>query len=147
MSLIAASPSAKPNVQMHLSGVLVTTSANGHETTTPVEKVAPKKGEIFRYTIEAKNVGTQPALHVIALDKIPNGTEFVGGSASKAPGVAIEYTLDGKTWSAQPIVSVMTPKGLVRRPADPSAYASVRWIAPKVAPKAALTFTYEVRVK
>jgi len=50
-------------------------------------------------------------------------------------------------WSAQPLVTVTTPKGLVRRPADPSAYMAVRWIASKVAPKSALTFTYEVRVK
>lgn len=143
----AASALAKPTIQLHLSGVLVTQSADGHETTTPVEKVTPKKGEIFRYTIVATNVGTNPALKVTALDKVPNGTAFVAGSASKSPGVAIEYSLDGKTWSAQPMVSVMTPKGLVRRAADASAYAAVRWIAPKVAPKAALTFTYEVRVK
>jgi uncharacterized repeat protein (TIGR01451 family) len=147
IALTTASVIAKPIIQLHLSGVRVTTSADGRETTTPVEKVTPKKGQIFRYTIEARNVGNQPALNYVALDKIPNGTEFVGGSASKAPGVKIEFTLDGKTWSAQPIVSVMTSKGLVRRPADPSAFASVRWIAPKVAPKAALTFTYEVRVK
>jgi uncharacterized repeat protein (TIGR01451 family) len=147
MSLTAASALAKPNVQLHLSGVLVTHSADGHETTSPIEKVTPKKGELYRYTVVASNVGTDPALKLVTRENIPNGTAFVAGSASKSAGVAIEYSLDGKMWSAHPLITVATPKGLVRRAADPSAYASIRWIAPKVAPKAALTFTYEVRVK
>ena len=147
MSVTAASALAKPNVQLHLSGVLVTHSADGRETTTPIEKVTPKKGELYRYTVVASNVGTDPALKLVTRENIPNGTSFVAGSATKSAGVAIEYTLDGKMWSAQPLVTVTTPKGLVRRPADPSAYMAVRWIASKVAPKSALTFTYEVRVK
>lgn len=143
----AATALAKPNVQLHLSGVLVTRTADGHVTTTPIEKVTPKKGELYRYTVVASNVGTDPALKLVTRENMPNGTAFVAGSASKVTGVAIEYSLDGKVWSARPLITVNTPKGLVRRPADPSAYAAVRWIAPKVAPKSALTFTYEVRVK
>ena len=147
MSLTTATASAKPDVKLNLSGVLVTRAADGHEATEPVEKVTPRKGEIFRYTIVATNVGKDPALKLKPIGKIPSGTEFVGGSASKATGVAVEYSLDGVTWSARPMVTIQTSKGLVRRAADPSAYAAVRWIAPKVAPKVALTFTYEVRVK
>ncbi len=147
MFLTPVSAFAKPNVQLRLSGVLVTQSSDGQETTTSLEKVTPKKGELYRYTVIASNVGTDPAFKVVTKENVPNGTAFVGGSASKSRGVVIEYSLDGKTWSAKPMVSVATPKGLVRRPADPSAYASIRWIAPKVAPKSALTFTYEVRVK
>lgn len=143
----AATALAKPNVQLHLSGVLVTQSAGGRETTTPIEKVTPKKGELYRYTVVASNVGTDPAFKLVTRENVPNGTAFVAGSASKAPGVTIEYSLDGKTWAAKPLITVSTTKGLVRRPADPSAYSAVRWIAPKVAPKSALTFTYEVRVK
>lgn len=140
--------SAKPNVQLHLTGVLVTTSSDGHESTTPLDKVTPRKGETYRYTIVANNVGTDPAVKFVAKDAIPNGTSYVAGSASKLAGVTIEYSIDGgKTWSARPMVSVRSPKGLVRRPADASAYTTVRWIASKVAPKTALTFTYEVRVK
>lgn len=148
MSMTTASALAKPNVKLQLSGVLVTTSADGHEVTTPLDKVTPRKGETYRYTIVAENAGDEPAVHLVAQDKIPNGTSFVADSASKLPGVAVDYSIDGgKTWSAQPMVTVQTPKGLQRRPADASAYTTIRFIASKVAPRSALTFTYEVRVK
>lgn len=147
VSTTAASALAKPNIQLRLTGVMVTRSADGHETATSLEKVTPKRGSLYRYTVVASNVGTDPALKVVTSEKVPNGTAFVAGSASKSPGVAIEYSIDGKTWSAMPTISVYTPKGLVRRTADSSAYTALRWIAPKVAPKSALTFTYEVRVK
>ena len=145
--LTTATALAKPNVQLHLSGVLVTQSANGHQVTTPLDKVSPKKGELYRYTVVASNIGTDPAFKVVTKEGVPNGTAFVAGSASESPGVAIEYSLDGKTWSTKPMVSIHTKKVLIHRPADPSAYSAVRWIASRVAPKSALTFTYEVRVK
>ena len=144
-----ASAAPRPNVQLKLTGSVVTKSADGKTTLTPVEKEAPKSGDEVEYDIAATNVGTVPALKLMPTGKIPAGTTYVDGSA-KAPRAKIEFSLDqGKTWSAVPTVTVKGPNGTpVVKKADPSLYTAIRFITDgALAPHGTLQYTYEVRVK
>jgi len=144
-----ASAQTRPNVQLKLTGSIVTKSPDGKTALTPVEKEAPKSGDDVEYDIAATNAGTAPALKLMPKAKIPSGTAYVDGSA-KAPRAKVEFSLDqGKTWSAHPTVTVAGPNGTpVVKPADPSLYTMIRFITDgALAPHGTLLYTYEVHVK
>lgn len=139
----------RPNVQLKLTGSIVTKSADGKTMLTPVEKEAPKSGDDVEYDIAATNTGTAPALKLMPKAKIPAGTAYVDGSA-KAPHAKVEFSLDqGKTWSATPMVTVKGPTGApVVKKADPSLYTMIRFITDgALAPRGSALYTYEVHVK
>lgn len=137
--------SARPVVKLHLSGVLVQQNA-GQTKETPVEGVVLKAGDLVRYTIVASNSGDSAAVKLIPVGQVPKATSFVPGSARGADA-STEYTLDGKTWSAHPMLSVKTASGVASKPADPSLYKAVRWVSKRaLPPKKAFVFTYDVRV-
>jgi uncharacterized repeat protein (TIGR01451 family) len=143
--IFSAAAFARPNVKLTLGQMLVT-QVNGKTTLSDVPSDGAKRGSTLRYTIVAKNVGDQPALALEPIGNVPPGETFVGGSASH--NGSIQYTLDKKAWSAQPMVEVKLANGkMVKRPADPSTFAAVRWVVAKIAPKQSLSFTYEVRIK
>jgi hypothetical protein len=143
--IFAAAASARPNVKLALGQMLVT-QVNGKTTLSDVPSDGAKRGSTLRYTIVANNVGDEPALQFEPVGNVAPGEEFVAGSASS--NATVQYSLDKKNWSAQPMVDVKLPNGkTVKKPADPSTYAAVRWIVAKIAPKKSLSFTYEVRVK
>ena len=128
-----------PAVKLHLSGVLIS-SVSGSEKLTPLEKIALKKGDLVRYTIVATNVGNTPALNVKTVGPVPKATQYVPGSASQLSGFSIEYTVDGKTWSAHPTIE--------SKAATPAQYVAVRWVDHHaLASHAMLKLAYEVRVK
>jgi uncharacterized repeat protein (TIGR01451 family) len=131
-----------------LQGVLVERAADGAEKTTPVADVALKPGETVRYTLVAVNRGTDPALGLKPIGKIPAGTSFEAGSAAGA-AARVEYSLDGgKTWSTSPTIKVQTPAGIVEKKADPSTYTAIRWTADKpLAPRAVAAYSYQVHIK
>ena len=149
IALSATVALARPDVVLHLSGATVQKTSSGEEKLTPL---APdqklKAGEVVRWTIAGTNKGSDPALHFTPSDKIPAGTAYIAGSASTGSGHA-EFSLDeGKTWSPKPMVTVQTPTGPVQKPADPSTFTNIRWIADKpLAPKGSVRFSFEVRVK
>ncbi len=148
-AVLAGSAVAKPNVQLKLDGELVQHDAKGAEKLVPVSSEALKPGAIVRYDIVATNQGTDPAVKLMPIGKIPSGTAYEAGTASSTGSLRVEFTIDGgKTWSKSPLVKVTTPTGVVEKPADPSTYTEIRWIAAKpLAPKASVSYRYEVRVK
>jgi uncharacterized repeat protein (TIGR01451 family) len=140
---------ARPDVVLHLSGATVEKTSSGEEKLVPlVSDQKLKAGEVVRWTIVGTNKGSDPALHFTPSDKIPAGTAYIAGTASTAGGHA-EFSLDeGKTWSSKPMVTVQTATGPIQKPADPSTYTNIRWIADKpLAPKGSVRFSFEVRVK
>ncbi len=141
----SAAAAAAPAVKLHLSGVLVQHS-NGQIKQTPVQGLTLKAGDLVRYTIVATNVGTSPAFKLVPVGPIPQATSYVLQSA-RGDDAAVQYTLDGKSWSARPAFSVKTPRRTLVKAADPALYKAVRWIAPRaLAPHKTQTFSYEVRV-
>lgn len=137
----------RPAVKLQLTGDLLAIS-DGKTVATPVAKSVLKQGDIVRYTILAINAGGKAAVALATVGPVPQKMEYVGGSASHPTGANVEYSLDGKIFSAQPMVVVNTPKGPVKKPADPAQYVAIRWTAQHpLAPKTRLRYTYEVRVK
>jgi uncharacterized repeat protein (TIGR01451 family) len=145
----AAGAWAKPSVALVLAGFVIGKDANGAEVATPIADTTVAPGKLIRYVITATNKGDQDAQKLIPVGKVPNGTAYEPGSASAKDALRVEYSLDeGKTWSAQPMVTVHTPTGDVVKPADPATYTRVRWVADKaLPPKGVVTYSYEVRVK
>jgi uncharacterized repeat protein (TIGR01451 family) len=141
---------ARPNVQLHLVAEAVGHDASGAKTLDPIAAgEALKPGEIVHYDIIASNAGSEPALKLAPVGRIPAGMAYEAGSASTAAAFVVEFSLDGgKTWSKAPTVKVSTSSGVVEKKADPATYTTVRWIMQKpLAPKASVTYSYEVRVK
>lgn len=149
LALSATAAFARPDVVLHLSGATVQRTASGAEKIVPlVPDQRLKAGEIVRWTIVGTNKGSDPALHFTPSDKIPAGTAYIAGSASTAGG-HVEFSVDeGKTWSSKPMVTIQSATGPMQKPADPSSYTNIRWIAEKpLAPKGSVRFAYEVRVR
>jgi len=146
--LTAAAPvPAHPVVKLQLAGDLLA-QADGKIVATPVDKAVLKRGDLVRYTIVASNAGGKPAVALSTVGPVPARMEYVAGSASHAPAASVEFSLDGKSFSAQPMVTVNTSRGPVQKPADPEQYVAVRWVnARPLAPKQRVRYTYEVRVK
>jgi uncharacterized repeat protein (TIGR01451 family) len=141
---------ARPNVQLHLTAEVVGHDAKGNKTLDPVPQGEPlRPGEIVHYDIVASNAGSDPALKLAPVGRIPSGMVYEAGSASTAPAFVVEFSLDGgKTWAKVPTVKVTTSAGVVEKKADPTTFTTVRWIMQKpLAPKASVTYSYEVRVK
>lgn len=149
VALSATAAFARPNVVLALSGATVEKTASGAEKYVPlVPDQKLKAGEVVRWTIVGTNKGSDAALHFTPTDKLPAGTAYIAGSASTTGG-RVEFSLDeGKTWSSKPMVTVQSATGPVSKPADPSSFTNIRWIADKpLAPKGSARFVYEVRVK
>ena len=149
LAVTTAAALARPDVVLHLSGAMVEKAANGSVRLTPIDASTKlKTGEIVQYTISAYNKGSDPALHLAPVGKIPNGTAYVAGSALNGTA-KLEFSVDGgKTWSAKPMVTVQVASGPQTKPADPSSFTAIRWTNDKpLAPKGSARFSYEVRVK
>jgi uncharacterized repeat protein (TIGR01451 family) len=149
MLLPAAAASARPDVALHLSATVVEKTSNGVEHNVPIEASTKlKTGQLVRYTISAYNKGSDAALHLAPVGKVPAGTAYVAGSASDSAS-RVEFSVDGgKTWSTKPTVTVQSASGALTKPADPSSFTTIRWTSEKpLAPKGSTRFSYEVRVK
>jgi len=149
LAVTTAAALARPDVVLQLSGAVVAKAANGAIRLTPVDATTKlKTGEVVRYTISAYNKGSDPALHLAPVGKIPDGTAYVSGSATNGTA-KLEFSVDGgKTWSAKPMVTVPSATGPKLQPADPSSFTAVRWTTDKpLAPKGSARYSYEVRVK
>jgi len=148
IALSATAAFARPDVTLHLTGATVVKTAQGEKLVPVDPNVKLKTGEVVRWTIVGTNKGSDPALHFEPSDKIPAGMAYIAGSATTTGGKPEFSTDQGKTWSSKPMVTVQTQTGPVEKPADPSAYTNIRWMADKpLAPKGSARFSYEVRVK
>ena len=149
LGLVPGIAVAKPAVKLTLAGSLVGKAADGHVTLTPVERVSLKPGDDVEYAITAVNGGDSAAMHLVPSAKIPAGTTYVEGSA-KAPRAHAEFSLDGgKTWSAQPTVTVKGPAGTtVVKKADVALYTAVRFVTDgALDAHQSFVSRYDVRVK
>jgi uncharacterized repeat protein (TIGR01451 family) len=145
-ALSAYAVAATPRVALGLSDALVTVS-HGKAVAGPVDRPV-KSGDVLRYTIVAKNVGSAPAYQLAPIGQIPERMTFLR-IISAPTGAAVAYTLDSKTWSAHPTVTVKNKDGkVVTKPAPLELYRAVRWtLTHPLAAKASDSFIYEVRVK
>jgi hypothetical protein len=139
---------AKPVVVVTLSQTTVVTASDGSQHFAALTDGVPVvRGTVIRYTVNAKDTSADPARRLALVGHVPSGTAYAPGSL-RGPGGHAEFSLDGTSFSAHPMVAVKTAAGDVMQPADPAQYVMVRWVkdAPLEA-KSSTAFFYEVQVK
>ena len=143
--VLATAASARPLVVATTTQQLVVThNGSVHLETMPRGGVRP--GEVIRYTYIYTNKGDTAALALLPVGHMSDRVTYVTGSAT--PG-SPEFSLDGRHWSARPMVAIRDVHGhLSTKPASPALYRALRWhVAQPLRPGATLRFSYEVRVK
>lgn len=147
LSSLATAALAKPVVKLQLTGMLVTV-AHGRASLKPIARVTLHQGEKVRWVIQATNTGSSAALGLAPVGHVPAHMRYLAASANASQPGTIEYSLDGKNWSARPMIAVHTAHGIVHKPAPPSSYVSIRFLTKKpLAPRATFRYSYEVIVK
>lgn len=136
---------AKPAVNVVLSGTVERENA-----VLSLDKTeAVKPGEVLHWTISSENKGDGEAKDYKVVGKIPAGTEFVEGSAKPEGLAKVTYSLDGKNFSAQPMIEEKQADGSIKSvPAPSSMYKQVRfeW-ENSLNPNEKLNASYDVKVK
>ncbi|HEY0035659.1 MAG TPA: hypothetical protein VGB66_03165 [Longimicrobium sp.] len=106
-----------------------------------------RPGDVVRYRLAFTNPQRTPVKPVLA-NPIAPGMAFVAGSARTARTDArAEFSIDGgKTYSAQPMETVVVNGRRVQRAAAPEKYTHVRWtVGGFVAPGATVVAEFDAR--
>lgn len=106
-------------------------------------------GDVLRYAMVFTNT-TDGAIRNVKLDNpVPAGLQYVGGSArASRTDAGADFSADGgRTYSAQPMETVVIEGRSVTRPIPAERYTHVRWvIGGTVVPGATVTAEYTARV-
>ncbi|NNM98597.1 MAG: hypothetical protein HKL91_02215 [Candidatus Eremiobacteraeota bacterium] len=140
--------SAKPVLHLELTQALVL-HVRGGTAYRPVPATGARPGEELRFTVKATNVGDSPAIGAEILKQIPAGEVFRAGTVVSPADATVTYSLNGRSFSARPMLRVRKPDGtVVLRPAPPSSYRALRWQLRKpFAVHATAVFRFNVRIK
>lgn len=96
-----------------------------------------RQGQEIYYTVRIRNTATVPAENVEVVQRIPQNTSYVQGSAS-GPGAQISVSVDGVTFgkegelmytdqSAAALVQANADRSALTRPATARDYTHIRW--------------------
>lgn len=136
---------AKPAVNVVLEGTVERDNA-----VLSLDKTeAVKPGEVLHWTISSENKGDGEAKDYKVVGKIPAGTEFIADSAKPEGLAKVTYSLDGKNFSAQPMIEEKQADGSIKSvPAPAAMYKQVRfeW-ENSLNPNEKLNASYNVKVK
>lgn len=106
-------------------------------------------GDVVRYAMVFTNT-TDGAIRNVKLDNpVPAGLQYIGGSArTSRTDAGTDFSADGgRTYTAQPMETVVIDGRQVTRPVPAERYTHVRWvISGAVAPGATVTAEYTARV-
>lgn len=117
-ALAAANSAAEVVLSTRVDGV-------GFDDRRSVESgVSP--GDVLRYTISFTNQGTQTARAgtIVITNPLPEGTEYVDGSAGGA-GTVVTFSVDGESFAAPE--SLVIQRDGTSRAATAADYRSIRW--------------------
>jgi uncharacterized repeat protein (TIGR01451 family) len=146
--LLACLPAARAqSPEMTASGAAVATGSDLLETTITVERlVLPSRpeegsarfvaadrisaGDELHYTIRVRNPGTEPVTDVRVTKGMPQGVQYLEGSAV-GPACDLEFSTDGGvTFASKPTDPHYTHlRWILRRPLPPGATALLRFRA------------------
>jgi uncharacterized repeat protein (TIGR01451 family) len=132
----------KQDVKVELTARQVIVSGD-KESFTSAEKAKP--GDVIEYRALYTNGGQSGVTNLLATVPIPAGLELVAGSANP---VAQQASLDGKSFSAMPLMRpVKNSSGAIEeQPVPLSEYRALRWVIADLAPGATATVTLRGRV-
>jgi uncharacterized repeat protein (TIGR01451 family) len=113
-----------------------------------IKEVNP--GDIVKYTIAYRNVGTVEARDARVVDPVPKETTYVSGSA-EGKDTAITYSLDGKAFQDPPLLKykVRQADGTeAEYQATPEMYTCIQWkLLKPVPPGGAGSVSFNAKVK
>ena len=148
----AAADPAKPDLALTLTAQKEVTGKDA-EGKTKVEWQEVKEagpGDIVKYTIAYKNVGTVEARDGRIVDPIPKETTYVSGSA-EGKDTAITFSLDGKTFQDPPLLKykVRQADGTeAEYTATPEMYTHIQWkLLKPVPPGGTGSTSFKAKVK
>ena len=132
-------------IQLHLTAEQKTQTINAQGKaqaawTALTARHAVHPGDILRYRVEAENTSAVPISGLVVTQPVSPATMYVSHSGD---GPAPIYSLDGRVFSAQPMVTRQA--GAV--PAAPDTYTALRWRFSALAPHASVTVAYLVKVR
>ena len=86
-------------------------------------------GDVVEYRLVFTNHTDQAAHNVQFTDPLPEGLEYVGGSAAaETSEVVVEFSADGgASYSTRPMIEVMVDGVMETRPAGPERYTHISW--------------------
>jgi uncharacterized repeat protein (TIGR01451 family) len=97
-------------------------TAQGATTYRFVRATVMPQGEVVYYTVRVRNPTTVYARNVLVIQKIPENTAYVAGSAS-GPAVEVSFSTDGgKTFTAESKSKARSAEEAVN-----SEYTHIRW--------------------
>jgi uncharacterized repeat protein (TIGR01451 family) len=108
-----------------------------------------QKGTSLRLQFVVKNISDRASENLVVTRPIPQGTNYLIGTATQSDA-ALTYSIDGgNTFTANPLVQVALPDGRTEmHPVSANAYSHLRWtFAKSIAPKQVLEFTYDVIIR
>ncbi len=132
------------------SSSLVVTAQNVTAATSGrADKSVAQPGDEIRYRLVFTNVTAGPVKNIQFVDPIPSGMVYVLGSATSDPRVHAEYSIDGgRTYAAQPMISVVEDGKQVQKHAPAEQYTHVRWtVVGSLARGAQVSVDFRGRVK
>lgn len=106
-------------------------------------------GDVVQYRLRFTNVKDIRVRDVVIDDPVPEGLEYVDGSASaNQQGVDIQYSIDGgRTYSNRPTMQKVVDGKGVEVPAPPESYTHIRWIVRDwIEPGSTLTASFRTRL-
>ena len=108
-----------------------------------------RPGDVIRYALVFTNVTAGAVKNIQFVDPIPTGMVYVLGSAAADHPVRLEYSIDGgKSYSAQPMITLVEGGKRVEKPAPREQYTHVRWtVLSSLAPKAQVMAELRAQVK
>jgi uncharacterized repeat protein (TIGR01451 family) len=138
----AAQAAATGPLETTLEARKVARTADGSERHAPADD--PRPGDILEYVARYRNGGTTVLRHVEATIPIPEGTEFVPGSAKP---LLEKASADGEKFGPQPLMRRVKREGReVLEQVVPRDYRALRWTI-TLDPQQAANFSLRVRVQ
>lgn len=137
----------RPRVRLQLRCAVKDKAADGRaealfdcESARGRELTRASGAEIY-FTLRAENAGTAAARNVVATAPLLAG--FTVETASVTGADLVEYSLDGKSFSAQPVIEV----GGLKRPAPIQLYRHIRFIWRDIPAGEAREANWTVRIR
>lgn len=139
-----AAPAAASQVKSVLSSKKVVIGADKKESLVEAGQIKP--GEIIEYQVSFSNQGTTPVSKLQGNLPIPEGTEFIAGSAK--PGIGVRATLGDSKFDPIPLKrKVKGPDGKeIEQDVPLSLYRALQWTLGDLAPGKSTSVTARVKV-
>ncbi len=133
--LLPAVAWAAPQVRINVTAEKeVTVNEGGEQVVKRIPAAEADPGETVIFTITYENVGDEAADNVVVNNPIPEGTDYVPGSATEKGEVS--FSIDGGKAYKNPsllIYETTNPDGTKeKRTASPEQYTHIRWQLPEI---------------